>query len=233
MQTKTDLKIDWATHESATYACKTWHYSRCMPAGKLVKVGVWESGKFIGVVLFGLGATPNLSKSYDLKMTECCELTRVALTKHATPVSRVVAIALRFLKKQCPGVRLVVSFADASQGHHGGIYQAGGWLFSGSVELDHWVINGKKMHPRSVVMRYGSQSRAHVLTIDPKAEKVWGIKHRYLMPLDAEMRQRIEPLRKSYPKRAANIANDATGSQPVEGGATPTAALQISGAANG
>jgi hypothetical protein len=42
---KADLRIDWATHAAAKYACENWHYSGCMPVGKLVKVGAWESGK--------------------------------------------------------------------------------------------------------------------------------------------------------------------------------------------
>ena len=52
-------------------------------------------------------------------------------------------------------------------------------------------------------------------------------KHRYLYPLDAAMRAQIEPLRKPYPKRAASIDSDAAGFHPAEGGANPTAALQL------
>lgn len=233
MQTKTNLKIDWATHQSAKYACEHWHYSKCMPAGKLVKIGVWENEKFIGIVIFGLGATPNLSKTYNLKMTECCELTRVALTIHKTPVTKIISIALNFLKKFCPNIRLIVSFADTAQGHHGGIYQGGNWIFSGTVKLDHWIINNKKIHPRSVVMKYGSQSLATVKKIDPNAEKIWGFKHRYLMPLDDEIRQQIEPFRKPYPKRAQSKDSVASGFQSEEGGATPTCALQSKEIKNG
>lgn len=208
---KPELKIDWASHEAAKYACEHWHYSRCVPAGKLVKVGVWEDGGFIGVVIFGLGATPNLSKSYGIEMTECCELTRVALKSHRSPVSQIVAVALRKLKTFCPGVRLVVSFADTAQGHHGGIYQAGNWVFSGSANLDAWIINGKKMHPRSVVAKYGTQAESAIRKIDPDAHKVWGLKHRYLMPLDKKMAAKIKPLAQPYPKRPKQATPDTLG----------------------
>ena len=208
---KPELKLDWASHAAAKHACETWHYSRRLPSGKLVKIGVWEDGKFIGVVLFGLGATPNLSKAYGISMTECCELTRVALRTHATPVSRIVAIAIKKLVAFCPGVRLIVSFADTAQGHHGGIYQAGNWIYSGSVRLDTWVIKGKKMHPRSVVAKYGTQADATIKGIDPNAHKIWGNKHRYLMPLDDEMRAKIAPLAQPYPKRAKQATTGSTG----------------------
>jgi hypothetical protein len=49
--------------------------------------------------------------------------------------------------------------------------------------------------------------------------------------LDEEIRARILPLSKPYPKRAASIASDAPGLQPGEGGSTPTAALQFAGTA--
>lgn len=211
LSSKSDLRIDWASHAAAKYACETWHYSRRLPSGKLVKIGAWEDGKFIGVVLFGLGATPNLSKAYGISMTECCELTRVALRAHSTPVSRIVAIAIKKLMAFCPGVRLIVSFADTAQGHHGGIYQAGNWIYSGSVRLDTWVIKGKKMHPRSVVAKYGTQADAAIKGIDPNAHKIWGDKHRYLMPLDDEMRAKVLPLAQPYPKRPKQETTGTTG----------------------
>jgi hypothetical protein len=121
---KADLRIDWATHEAAKYACEKWHYSGCIPKSKLSKVGVWENGSFIGAVIYGCGATPNLGRPYNLSQNQCIELVRVALKKHQSPVSRIVSIANKWMHKANPRLRLIVSFADTSQGHLGGIYQA-------------------------------------------------------------------------------------------------------------
>jgi hypothetical protein len=49
------LKIDWATPKAAKYACEKWHYTKHLPSASC-RVGVWENDKFIGVVLFGIGA---------------------------------------------------------------------------------------------------------------------------------------------------------------------------------
>lgn len=207
---KADLRIDWATHEAAKYACVNWHYSGCLPAGKLVKVGAWEHGKFIGVVLFGRGATPNLGKPYNLGQDECVELVRIALTKHDTPVSRIVSLAIKFLHRTNPKLRLIVSFADQSQGHHGGIYQAGNWVYIGqSATSRFWRVHGKLTHPRTVIERGGSNSLAGAKNMDPNAEAVMVPgKYRYLMPLDAEMRKQIAPLAKPYPKRVKQAMTD-------------------------
>lgn len=219
---KTILKIDWATHEAAKHAVENWHYSQCLPAGKLVKVGAWEDGKFIGVVIFGRGANNNISKPYGLTQLECCELVRIALTKHTVPVSRIASVAMRFLKSQSPGLRLIISYADPEQGHHGGIYQAGNWIYCGRSNAQQQVIHkGKLMHKRTAADLFGTIKGMK------KSKVFW--KHKYLMPLDAKMRKQILPLSKPYPKRADSIAVNASGIQPEEGGSSPTPALHSPG----
>jgi hypothetical protein len=213
---KADLRIDWATHEAAKYACVNWHYSGCLPAGKLVKVGAWERGKFIGVVLFGRGTSPQLGTKYGLQQTECIELVRVALTKHEAPVSRIMRIAIKMIAKANPGVRLIVSFASQDEGHHGGIYQATNWIYAGlTAPQDEFLFKGKRATDRKVSQfvketRIGRQEweKRGVLKRLPTSPK-----HRYLMPLDAEMRARIMPLAKPYPKRAKQAMTDVQSEQ--------------------
>ena len=212
------LKIDWATHEAAKFACENWHYSKCIPKSKLAKIGVWEDGKFIGVVIFGVGATSDLVKKYGLQMQQGCELVRVALTKHKTQVSRIVSIALKFVKVQFPNLRLVVSFADPLHGHHGGIYQAGGWIFNGTSQAsDEYIYKGKRWQGRSFRNSHKGMEK------HPDVQVVKGSsKYRYLMPLDNDMRKQIELLSKPYPKRVKKQESEF----PSElGGAVPTDTL--------
>ncbi len=227
MQTKTNLKIDWATHEAAKYACENWHYSKCIPVNKLVKIGAWENNKFIGVVIFSPGASAYSGRRYGLSKQQICELTRVALSCHKNPVSKILSISMKFLKLKNPGLRMIVSYADPRQNHHGGIYQAGNWIYSGVTEPGgdfEYLIDGKWTHPRSVKEKFGFKGKA-LIEKGVKVRKPTD-KHRYLMPLDDEMRKKIEPLRKPYPKRAKSKDNVASGFQSEEGGAIPTLALQ-------
>lgn len=218
---KADLKLDWCSHDAAKYACERWHYSGTIPKSKLAKIGVWESGRFIGAVVFGVGATSDLVKRYGLKHEQGCELVRVALANHLSPVTRIVSIAIKFLKKAFPGIRLIVSFADPLQGHIGVIYQAGGWLYSGNSQpSDEYIYKGKRWQGRS--FRNSHKGMEH----HPSVSIVKGSsKYRYLMPLDSEMRARILPLSKPYPKRAASIGGDAPVDQTGEGVSSTTAAL--------
>ena len=235
MQDKPELKIDWASHEAAKYACENWHYSKCLPVGKLVKVGAWEDGKFIGVVLFGRGANHNMPKPYGLKQDECVELVRVALTKHKTPVSKIMMLGVKFLAKSNQGIRLIVSYADLDVGHHGGIYQATNWLYEGVFKagtIRGFLVNGRVRHNKSIHSMGVKQSidavRKH---IDPNAKEVFTKgKHKYLMALDNEMRAKISSLAKPYPKRVKKQDSE----HPSElGGAVPTDTLHSSEVANG
>jgi hypothetical protein len=153
------------------------------------------------------------------------ELARVALRDHATPVSRIIAITLRMLKRHCPGLRLIISLADPYQGHHGGIYQAGNWTYTGETGGGRFFrVNGKIVHPRTIGSRKLPQTIDGARRLDPRAQAVqMPGKHRYLMPLDNEMRERIKQLAKPYPTRG----KQATSEHPSDsGGATPTPALQ-------
>lgn len=224
---KSDLRIDWATHAAAKYACENWHYSKTLPVGKMVKIGAWENGKFIGVVIFAWGMNRNLGSPYGLSITECCELVRVALAKHDCHVTRIVALAIRFLRKANEGLRLVVSFADPAANHHGGIYQGGNWAYLGTSSNGfEWRLNGKRLNKRAYTGQQFGGGSSSIAAIPKSAVKV-SIpgKHRYLMPLDDEMRKQVEPLRKPYPKRVRSVDSDTTAVQAVEGGAIPTRTL--------
>lgn len=222
---KVELKIDWATYEATKFACLNYHYSKCVPAGKIVKIGVWENKKFIGVVLFSRGANSSLGSPYGLTQTQCCELTRIALTKHHNPVSRILKIAFIFLRKHNKGMRLIVSFADTEQNHHGGVYQATNWIYSGMTKsADEYMVRGKRMHGRSMRALYQTHIGKDFIKIVKGSSK-----HRYLMPLDDEIKKSISHLAKPYPKRAGSIDSDASGFQSGDGGANPTSALILKG----
>jgi len=215
MQDKPNLKIDWASHDAAKYACENWHYSKCLPVGKLVKVGAWENNKFIGVVIFARGANHNMSKQYNLGQDECVELVRIALTKHITQVSKIMSLAIRWLTQSNTGIKLLVSYADPEQGHHGGIYQATNWIYQGvsSKAIKVWY-KGKWAHKKTV-------DDAKINQINLLKKIVEG-KHKYLFALDNEIKIKIKELHKPYPKRVKEQDSEY---HSELGGVTPTHTL--------
>src|SRR5215471_3976501 len=97
---KPTLSIDWCSYEAAKYAVQHWHDSRSLPCSKTARFGAWEDDKFIGAVVFAWGANPHLAGEYKLKITECAELCQVALTKHTTPVRRIITITVKMLMRK-------------------------------------------------------------------------------------------------------------------------------------
>jgi len=207
--TTVKLVVDYCSYQASKYAVTHWHYSKSMPAGKVVKCGVWECGLFVGVVLFSRGANQNIGKAYGLSQTGVCELSRVALSKHIAPVSQIIKHSIKLLKKKSPAMRLIVSYADLDQSHTGLVYQAGNWAYVGKVQQNggtpRYKVNGKVLHGRQVHSLWGKGTqnidwlRKHK---DPKAELVLTKgKYKYLYPLDRAMRKQIMPLEQQYPRQ--------------------------------
>lgn len=224
------LRLDWCSYKAAKWAVEHWHYSKTMPIGKLVKIGVWEHDSFIGCVLFGYGNNQYQGSQFALKQTEVCELLRVALTTHDATVTKIVSIAIKMLKAANIGLRLIVSYADPEQGHLGGIYQGGNWIYigtGGSTEA-FYDNKGKRLHSR-VVGKGGVKNifGRYVATYDSdKIERrKLQPKYKYLYPLDKEMRKQIEPLRKPYPKRERGEIDSALETNPETEGASPIRSL--------
>lgn len=231
-KSKPKLLIAEVGYEAIRHACLNYHYAKGLPTGKRVGFGVWENDKFIGVVLFSRGSSNTLLQRYGLKPSEGCELTRVALKEHITPVTRIVAIALRELKKQSPGLKLVVSFADSRQGHLGGIYQGGNWIYTGFMETTpDYYYKGKWWHVISInkKIKQGHFTRSDA---NKMPKRSGGYRLRYVFPLDKSILPIIEPMKKPYPKdlerdvtRTKHKSNVST-SQVEKGGAIPTRSHQ-------
>ena len=190
---------------------------------------------FIGVVIFTLGSGASADgRRFGLaRRLEVAELQRVALNDHATPVSRIISIAVKMVRKQSPGLKLLISFADPSQGHHGGIYQACGWVYIGvtSRGTEYHSPDGRIFHPRVVSptgykVQFGELKKTKVpFNVLTKVNTPG--KHIYLFPLEPGVRLMAEARSKPYPKRPKDYSEP-----PVhhtgEGGAAPTRTLQTS-----
>ncbi len=159
MSSRPELKLDWCSHQAARHAVMRWHYSKRMPVFKLNTIGAWEDGRFIGAVIFGLGAAGSTNGAqYGLARNfEIVECVRVALGEHKTPTSRILSIAVKMLKAKNHKLRMIISFADTREGHHGGIYQAAGWVYTGDYDStgDCYIVNGVEVHAKTLHSRYG------------------------------------------------------------------------------
>jgi hypothetical protein len=147
--------------------------------------GLYLDGVLCGVVTYGTPASAPLRRGIagDKYKLDVLELNRLCL-QHNRPneASIVVGASLKLLPKG----KIIVSYADISQGHTGIVYQATNFLYCGlSAKRTDWAIKGREHlhgqtiadefrgHPnRSLAMRdkYGSD-----FYLKPRPRK-----HRYI-----------------------------------------------------
>lgn len=191
------LYIDYCTQKASEYAVFKWHYSQRMPKSKLVRFGVWENGEFIGSVIYGLGANPKSGAFLNIQNFECPELVRVALSKHKTPVSKIVSFTLKKLKKDFPKLKAIVSYADPEQEHKGKIYQAMNWYYVGTTaKAKVYIENGKEIHSKTISdrIRFGKLAKDHNLDY-----KVTEGKYKYVYLFDKSLFNLIKDKIQKYP----------------------------------
>ena len=209
------IELKKATPKAVRFACLYFHYAKSVPS---VQYGynVYQDGEWCGVILFGGGATPRLAKSVGCYVGEVLELVRVALNGKQETTSECVAAALRKLHKDAPQVKIIVSFADCDQNHFGTIYQATNWIYLGTNSGNgyrYFIINGKKMHPRSVGAKGWKQSLQWLKqNVDQNSEEIYSDgKRKYIFVFDKRLRKQWLKKAKPYPKKAVITNGKATG----------------------
>lgn len=117
------------------------HYAKRIPQ-IMFAFGLYEESQLVGVVTYGIPASPALcmgicGKEYSDKVLE---LNRVCLLNNdKNQASFLVANSIKLLPKPS----IVVSYADTGKGHIGYVYQATNFLYTGlSANRVDWTVKG-------------------------------------------------------------------------------------------
>jgi len=162
--------------ELSSKRCEDWllnkHYLKRMPA-IIYAFGLVVDEKIEGVATFS-----NAVARFDFSI-QPYELSRLVMNEpvEKNSLSWFLSNSLNMIKKP----HIIVSYADENQGHHGYIYQATNWMYTGrSSKESKYFIDGKEIHRRSLFSRYGTSSlpalekMGHTITYEPQVGK-----HRY------------------------------------------------------
>jgi hypothetical protein len=201
---------------------KRFHYSKRMPGNIQHCYAVRAAGG-----LFGNHGEPLAGAIYSIPGTrwgeELIELTRLVRSPDfAVPLTKLISFSTGWLKRQ--GWALAVSFADRTQGHHGGIYQAAGWNYDGCRDraMDGVLIDGVFKPGRSCNSAWGTRSPEKLRQllpsrhIEPHFDEG---KHLYWKPLAVAGKSKAKRLGlKSVPYPKPNAIRPAD--EPVPTGAS-------------
>ena len=141
-----------------------YHYSgRCHENPTLVgslhlEGGLYgDKGELVACCMFSLSN----NNTWALKKVDLIELVRLCRKEEIrVPLSWLVSHTVKAIK-QTGRFDIAISYADATQDHHGGIYQACSWNFHTyrKPKEDGLIIDGKFVPKRSVSSRYGTYRR--------------------------------------------------------------------------
>lgn len=185
-----DLIIEPAVAKTVRGFIERNHYSHSINGVKITQCfKVTHAGELVGAVLFGQLSTTAWRRFGETE-SEVLELRRLVLVDEAerNSESRVIGFCLRWIKKNLPEVRVIVSYADPMHGHSGVIYKASNFKHDGMTPSDRGFkdkATGKVYHSRALRTRYKGEYKPFVKRLREKLsaglleEIVLAGKHRY------------------------------------------------------
>lgn len=195
----------FGNNDEAVQLVERFHYSKRWPSNVQQVMTAHEAGG-----LFGNRGRAVAAVVYSIPPTrwseDVWELARLVRRDDVLcQLSAIVAASVRRLKRiDTPG--LLVSFADWTQMHHGGIYQACGWSYHGkrAEAMDGVIIDGQFVPGRSANSAYGTRSPRRLKERGITAEAHWDAgKHLYWLALNPNGLAKAERIgldSTSYPK---------------------------------
>ncbi|GAB3889948.1 hypothetical protein GCM10028803_00510 [Larkinella knui] len=133
-----DVKKIWVKaidSKSANAFVRRHHYSGKVVNNSQLHFGCFYDNRLHGVLSFG----PSMDKSKLIGLVsgtgwnEFVELNRMAFDNFLprNSESRCIAVCLRLIRRECPHIKWVISFADGTQCGDGTIYRASGFVLTG------------------------------------------------------------------------------------------------------
>lgn len=196
------------------------HYAKRIP-NIMYCFGLYNIHKTLqGVISFGSPPSNSLViGAFNGKYTDIfLELNRLCINDNLEKnvLSFFVSQALKLIEKP----KVVVSYADTSQGHNGYIYQATNWIYTGLSDIHkEWRMYGSNLHSKNVCKQFTLEERRN------NPDKFYMVdrprKHRYFYLLadkkeKKEMNKNLAYDIHKYPK-GVNRRYDATYKPTVQG----------------
>lgn len=160
------------------------HYAKRVPGSVMYSFGLYENGDLIGVISYGMSSNSNLNEIGGRRILELNRLIINDGKKNAA--SYFIARTYKYLKDY-----ILLSYADDNQGHHGYIYQACNWIYTGTTKGGQ-LLQTKNgiVHKRAYDQR---KIKEEIIT------KFEGKKHRYFYVPDKN-KIVIEEIKKRFPE---------------------------------
>lgn len=182
------------------------HYSHRVVNNSYLHLGVFREGAFVGVLQWGYALNPARAGKVVANTTQgqYLELNRMWLSDDAprNSESRAISYALKYIRRACPSVAWVQSFADERCQGLGVVYQACSFLYLGCHESPFYALDGEVYHNiLATAKRQGNKRGAYLRANLDRARKIMLRQYRYIRFLKTDWLRRLRPPILPYPKR--------------------------------
>lgn len=243
MATAKEIRVAPISSGDARRIISTLHYSGSSVQNSVIHLGVFLNGKCGGAMQFGSSMDKRrmLGLVRGTQWNEFMELNRMAFADWLprNSESRALGFALRWLRKEAPHLKWIVSFSDGTQCGDGTIYRASGF-----------VLTQIKKNTSLLRMPDGQIKTDKTLDNDPFRNAGWwkkrgatplvGFQLRYVFFLKPDERKNLNCEEVPFSeiercgagmykgiKRDGSAASGTPSDHDGRGGATPTPSLSI------
>jgi len=181
------------------------HYSRRVVNNSYIHLGVFMEQELVGVLQFGYALNPVCCSKYvaDTKVTQYLELNRMWLDDKAprNSESRAISYAIKYIRRVCPQVAWIQSFADERCGGWGVVYQASNFEYLGHHYTSFYELDGDTYHEMLLTAHTkGGQRGAHLRANVHRAIHRRLLQFRYIYFVKQAWRKRLKRPPLPYPK---------------------------------
>jgi len=141
------------------------HYAHRIPSISWA-FGLYKGDSLLGIITYGTPASSPLLKGVCGAKYQniVIELNRLCIND--TCFKNAGSFLIGHSLKMLPAPKIIISYADTSQGHIGYVYQATNWIYTGlSAKRTDWKIKGKEhLHGQTIADEFrGREHRAELM----------------------------------------------------------------------
>ena len=187
------------------------HYSKKVTSNRWKSFAVYYNGKLEGGMQIGYGIRPEQKEHIMEGATSenIKEFDRMWLSDKMpkNSESRCIGWLIKYLRKNYPELKALISYADGLRNKTGVIYQASNFIYLGYVDGEFYYIPSKDewVHPVSMYHRHGTRAIKTLKDIYPDVQHIRGKQHRYIYFIDRGWRRKLKIKPVKYPESPNNI----------------------------
>jgi hypothetical protein len=155
-----NMKVVSIPHEQTHEWLLKNHYAHRIPSISY-SFGLYDNNILVGVCTYG-SPCRMLNNGYGIfnnkLQVTTLELNRLVINECLPKNTLSYFVSQTFKKIEIPAC--LISYADSNAGHHGYIYQATNWIYTGITQKEAIYFNKRTneiMHPRTVVGMFGTR----------------------------------------------------------------------------